>query len=289
MKPVFIIGGSRTGSELLKNIVCKYTEINFTPEMFMMCPRWLHKDFVSSARDYMKKDGSTYEIDTVLDLIYSGELYGYFWTTIHEIDRGELKDLIVKKGSTLKSIFESLIELDAKVKSKKICGAKFPTHYSHTETLLKWFPDCKIIHTIRDPRAIYISQSNKYTSPSYSYARNNWVRFKHFTHIMIQTLWTARVHKKLCNNENYYLFKYESFLENPQKCMQDLCTILQIEYVPEMAEPEIYSNSSFNEKRGTGRGLQISSTTAWKKRINPLTESLIKFFCGRAMKVFGYQ
>jgi len=55
-----------------------------------------------------------------------------------------------------------------------------------------------------------------------------------------------------------------------------------------MAEPEIYSNSSFNEKRGTGRGLQSSSVKSWRERINPVTEFLIKFICSRAMKKFDY-
>lgn len=289
MQPVFIIGGSRTGSELLKNIIRKYSAIDFVPEMFMMCPGWLHKDFVANASSLMDKRDHTYDINGVLDLIYSKKLYGYFWTTVDELDRSQLEKLVKLNGNTLKGIFESIIELHAIVKSKTIPGAKFPVHYSKAEVLLKWFPDAKIIHTTRDPRAIYVSQSNKYTNSSCSYVKNGWIRLKHFVHIVIQTLWTAHVHKNLSNNKNYYLFKYEDFLNKPQSCMKSLCDFLQIEYVSKMTEPEIYSNSSFNEKRGTNRGLQITSATSWKKRINPVTEKLISLFCNRAMKKFNYE
>ena len=289
MKPVFIVGGSRTGSELLKNIIRKYSVIDFAPEMFMICPGWLHKDFVANASNLMDKRDKTYDINGVLDLIYSKNLYGYFWTTIHELDRSQLEKLIKQNGSTLKGIFESILVLHAIEKSKTIPGAKFPVHYSQAERLLEWFPDARIIHTTRDPRAIYVSQSNKYTKLSYSYVKNGWIRFKHFVHIVIQTLWTAQIHKNLSNNKNYYLFKYEDFLNKPHSCMKSLCDFLQIEYVSEMAEPEIYSNSSFNEKRGTRRSLQISSATSWKKCINPVTEKLISLFCNRAMKRFNYQ
>jgi len=289
MKPVFIVGGSRTGSELLKNIVRKYSDVDFVPEMFMICPRWLHKDFMVNASGLMNQSDHTYDINGVLDLIYSKKLYGYFWTVVHELDRSQLEKLIYKNGNTLKGIFESILELHAFVKSKSIPGAKFPVHYSESEQLLEWFPDARIIHTIRDPRAIYVSQSNKYTSKSYSYVKNGWVRFKHFVHIVIQTLWTSRVHSHLSGKENYYLFKYEDFLNDPEKCMISLCEFLQIEYISNMAEPEIYSNSSFHEKRGVGKGLHASSATSWKQRINPITEKLIKFFCNSAMKRFNYQ
>lgn len=289
MQPVFIIGGSRTGSELLKNIIRKYSAIDLAPEMFMMCPGWLHKDFVANASKILNKRDHTYDINGVLDLIYSEKLYGYFWSTVHELDRGQLKKLINKNGNTLKGVFQSIIELHAIEKSKTIPGAKFPVHYSMAERLLQWFPDARIIHTTRDPRAIYVSQSKKYTNESYSYIKNGWLRFIHFVHIVIQTLWTAHVHKKLSSNKNYYLFKYEDFLNKPQSSMKGLCVFLQIEYVSEMAKPEIYSNSSFNDKRGTSRGLQIASATSWKKHINPVTEKLISLFCNSAMKRFNYQ
>ena len=289
MKPVFIVGGSRTGSELLKNILRKYSKIDFSPEMFILCPRWLHKDFVTSANKFFNKNDQTYDVSGVLDLIYSNKLYGYFWTTVDGLDRKKLEKLINKNGNTLKGIFESIIKLNALKNSKEIPGAKFPVHFSQSEQLLEWFPDARIIHTIRDPRAIYVSQSNKYTNLSYSRLKNSWIKFKHFVHILIQTLWTAHIHNKLSSNTNYYLFKYEDFLNNPEVCMMNLCKFLQIDYVLKMSEPEIYSNSSFSDKRGTGRGLQASSAASWKKRINPVTEKIINFFCSSAMKKFNYQ
>lgn len=288
MKPVFIIGGSRTGSELLKNIIRKYTEIDFVPEMFMLSPGWLHKDFKTSAEALLDKNSQLYDVQATLDLIYSGDLYGFFWTRVEELDRSELQKKIDENGSTLYGIFKSILQVHAKVKNKSVPGAKFPVHYSRAHMLKEWFPECKIIHTTRDPRAIYVSQSNKYTKSSNSYLSNVWIKFKHFTHIVIQSLWTAKIHNEMKGSHSYYLFKYEDFLSDPVNCMKNLSSFLEVEYRSEMAEPEIYSNSSFNDQRGTGRGLQTSSASSWKKRINPLTKKLMNILCGRAMKVFNY-
>jgi len=222
MRPVFIIGGSRMVSKSLKNIIRKYSTIDFVPEMFMICPRWLYKDFMTNASGHMDQRDHTYNINAMFDLIYSKKLYGNFWTSVHELDRTQLEKLIKQNGDNIKGVFKSIIELHAIVKSNTTPGVKFPVHYSQAERLLEWFPDAKIIHVTRAPRSIYVSQSNDHTSSSYSYINNGWIRFKYITHILIQSLWTAHVHKKLSSNKNYYLFKYESFLNKPQACMNDL-------------------------------------------------------------------
>jgi len=47
-RPVFIIGGSRTGSEMLKTMLSASPEIDFVDELFLYCPRWLHKDLATN-------------------------------------------------------------------------------------------------------------------------------------------------------------------------------------------------------------------------------------------------
>ena len=42
--PVFVIGGSRTGSELVRNILNSYSVIYLLPEMALVYPGYLHDD-----------------------------------------------------------------------------------------------------------------------------------------------------------------------------------------------------------------------------------------------------
>jgi len=51
--PVFIIGGSRTGSEMLKTMLSVSPDLDFADEMVVRAPWWLHKDLESSIRDHV--------------------------------------------------------------------------------------------------------------------------------------------------------------------------------------------------------------------------------------------
>lgn len=48
--PVFIIGGSRTGSEMHKAILNLSSEIDIVNETWFLCPWWLHTDFATHVR-----------------------------------------------------------------------------------------------------------------------------------------------------------------------------------------------------------------------------------------------
>lgn len=287
-KPVFIVGGSRTGSELIKRILRKYTDIDFVDEMFLLSPKWLHKDFLGRATEHIGSLESDYDVDRLVKFMYSGDLYGYFWTAIKELDREELTRQITESDRSLCAIFKALMEVHAIHNGKKRCGAKFPMHYSHIDTLNKWFPGCSIIHTTRDPRAVYVSQSSKYSRASYSRIKNLWVASKQFVHIAIQTVWTASIHVRNKGRGNYLLFRYEDFLSEPENEMRLLCDFLSVDFTDEMAAPTLHSNSSFSDKYGVGKGLQKSSADSWRKRISPAANIFIKCIGWRAMGRLGY-
>ena len=65
--PVFIIGGSRTGSEMLKTMLCESPEQDFVDELFLLCPRWLHPDLDSMIRRHVGSLDGPGALDRLLD------------------------------------------------------------------------------------------------------------------------------------------------------------------------------------------------------------------------------
>ena len=286
-KPVFIIGGSRTGSEMLKTMLTASAEIDLVDELFLMFPRWLHKDLDSNIRKYVGKLSNPGSLDRLMDLLYSKRLYGWFWSVVdRELDRKMLYQELVNTELDLRSVFQAIMVVHARMRGKNRIGAKFPIHYSYTDKLLQWYPECRIIHTTRNPKAVYASQAAKYITDDHDAVARGLIRFQHFVHINIQTWWTARWHRRLCQRPNYCLARYEDIVRNPGAELRRICRFAEVEFIEAMLQPHQYG-SSFDTIAG-GKGVNPSSLDRWRVSISPTTARLIDLAHRSAIKSFGY-
>jgi len=288
MNPVFIMGFSRTGSTMLLQILNKYTNICIVPEMCIYWPFWLHTDFARNLKKYIGNVDDD-KIDDLFRLFYSKKLFGAFWQNIDKIriDIECLKKKIIESDRSIRSIFDALLYTLAKSYNKKTIGAKFPVHFFYIDKLLEWYPDCKIIHTIREPRAIYASQFYKYASEDYSRVKNLLIAIRQFVHVNFSYNCVVRFHEKMKVHHNYHLYRYEEAISNPEKSLKQLCNFLDAEFVDEMLIPRVFFNTSLAKKK-ISIGFHQSSINAWKTRLPRGVSGLIKVINGRGMKEIGY-
>ena len=287
--PVFIIGGSRTGSELLKGILEKYSQCAFVNEMHLLDPAWLHEDFSSAVTKELGGFGTLLSGASIVELAKHGRFYGYFWQEfVNVIDENKFCRAFDATNRQLNDVLEVSMQLYADYKGKDIRGAKFPVHYSFVDKLMEWYPGCRIIHTVRDPRAIYASQSTKYAKHANSKFAASIIRVKQFAHINIQTKWTYRIHERLSGRDNYHLAVYEDLVCNTENYFNSLCAFLDIKLVEEMLNPTAFSNSSFDVRKGTSRTLQKEAIDAYKRIVNPITVKLIESINKKEMVGLGY-
>ena len=285
--PVFIIGGSRTGSEMLKTMLSVSPKLDFVDELFLRCPRWLHRDLENLLRTSLGREAMAGDTDRVLEVLYSGEPYGWVWGRANEkFDREVLRGNLESGPIDLKRIFDGLMAAHAANTGKQGRGAKFPMHFSYSRQLVEWYPDCKLLHTTRDPRAVYASQANKYVKPEDPFSTRAWMKARQFVHINLQVAWTARLHRQLGGLKNYRLVRYEDVVQNPEREMIHICDFLEVEFQPEMLFPHQYG-SSYGEIRGK-KGVDASSLEAWRKRITPFTAALLRVLHPVAWRRFGY-
>jgi hypothetical protein len=288
-RPVFIVGGSRTGSEMLKTMLSASPALDFVDELFLLCPPWLHRDLDSTISRHLGDLAAEGAVDRLVDLLYSGKPYGWFFSVgVHELDRGLLGELLAREEKLdLRAIFRALMLAHARARGKSGIGAKFPLHYSHSRTLLDWFPDCYLIHTTRNPKGTYASQAAKYLRDMDSRLERHFMRFRQFVHINIQISWTARVHARLRHLPNYCLVRYEDVVASPEPELRRICDFLGAEFLPTMLTPHQYG-SSF-DSIGAGKGVDRSSLERWKTSLNPLTAGAIDLMHPFASRLFGYR
>lgn len=139
--PIFVIGSGRSGTTLLRMMLCAHPRIYITHEAYFypwaaLTPRRDGEDFVEG---YLRS-------------------FGFRWlrlapeTFLHEVPR----DLTRERGYVL---FEAVMRAKAAQHGKARFGDKTPPHSGHLARIFRDFPDACVVRIIRDPRAVAQSLS----------------------------------------------------------------------------------------------------------------------------------
>ena len=295
--PIFIVGLHRSGSSLLTNIFRKNPNILIFEEMHFLSP-W-RKDFRSINRKYFKNNGSLKSTQKLVELIFSKKkiagLNTPFWKYFKKhSNEKKLKDILIgeiyNSNKSLESIFKIIIEKSTEYRGYKRCCVKFPTYINFVPKLFEWYPNAKIIHITRDPRAILISKKK---DPGGILCRRKWdpmcsfmIKRLMLLYVFYQFFLTSKIYYKYKTHKNYFLVKYEELLTNPLMTVQNLCKFTNIKFDGCMLNPKRGQYSSITGERK--EGFDKVSAFRWKNEILPLEDQLMSVLAKSSMKRFGY-
>ncbi len=296
--PIFIVGLPRSGSTLWLNVFAENPNLYRMGEMLFLTP-W-RKDFRYFLRKKVGDLSDERNIEKMIELIFSDEnvdgITGSFWKyDIENVNNTILKKRlfhrILKSDKSIESLFKTLIEEITLFSGYDRCCMKFPVYVNFVPELLQWYPECKIVHIIRDPRAMAISRKNDPGGTSIKIKKYTGLRFIiemiMLFFVVFQYMWTSRLHCKYKNRlKNYSLFKYEDLLAEPEKVIRELCKFTEIDFVPEMLVPKEGQASSVTGKRQ--KGFDKKSASRWKTVISPLENIIITFLTKKSMRRFEY-
>ena len=274
---------------MLQTILSKSPEVSITDELQFRSPWWLHRDLVSDIKTHVGPLDSGGALDRLMDLLYSGIPVGWFWSASDRLlDRNMLYEELSGQQLSIRTIFDAILTVHARTRNKTHKGAKFPVHYSYAPQLLEWYPNCRLIHTTRKPKAVYASQAAKYVNSEQTWVAITFSRLKQFVHINIQISWTARLHRKLRKLPNYRLVRYEDLVLKPDSEIRQLCDFLEIEFKQEMLKPKQFG-SSFDGIGHNNEGIERSSVDRWRMSISWFAAKMIDVLHPRAYRILGYR
>jgi len=299
---VFIVGLPRTGTKLMVNILERSRErdCHITPENF-----FLGRVLRPGVRQKIKEIGDM-SIDSnvhkLVDDMYSSKFFGSYWRRLVDgrlrVDKGTMLERILNSDRSDRSIYTILLQSHAEVTDNSILGDKSGPNLYRVPTLLEWFPDAKIIHTFRDPRAILASelkkryrlaQSAKDYKPSPLLLKLIYPFLFVFITLYITAAWlyAARLHHKYKDlyPNNYYLSKFENLVAEPEKSTRKLCKFLDIEFHSEMLNPP-QVDSSYSCKGDIG--FDKLTLTRWQDDLKPWMNTWLLFWGRKYLREFGY-
>jgi hypothetical protein len=301
--PIFIIGPHRAGSTLWHNLISMCPGI-----MRLTDPRFLsdgrHKDFrhfITTAVGDLSLDT---QVDKMVELCFARKalpgLNSTFWRfkNIGVANDPELKREISRRikqsDRSLGAIARIFIEEITRFGGCERACVKFPVDIGHTEELLNWFPDCRIMHITRDPRALAMSKTNDPSGTALKtleHPRLAWLLRKLSVWLVIaQYRKAAQVHHRFQNHSNYRLFRYEDLLAEPEKTLRTLCEFIGVDFTQELLHPEAgrheHQPSSLTGQQQ--KAFDASAAVRWRDVIPAFDKWLITRLTKRSMRALGY-
>jgi len=301
--PIFIVGPHRSGSTLWHNLVAMCPRVmRLTDPRFLS--DWRHKDFRYFLRTFVGDLSVDQNVDKMVELCLAKKnlpgLDSTFWRfeNIPAADDPGLKETIsrqIKKSDrSLGAIARIFIEEVTRFNGCDRACVKFPVDIGHIPELLAWFPDCRIMHITRDPRALAMSKTNDPSGTAIKvvqHPRTAWIIKKVSVWLAI-TLYrrTSRLHLLFRHLNNYRLFRYEDLLAEPEKTLRDLCQFIDVEFTDDLLHPEagihLHQASSLTGKQK--KAFDPGAAVRWQDVIPTVDKRLITILTKRAMKIMEY-
>jgi len=109
-------------------------------------------------------------------------------------------------------------------------GIKQPRELAEIPKLLRYIPNLKIIHVVRDPRSTVALRKGKSNPSIQSYAQ-----VYRFSYSWLNEM---RLANKACMlvDSNYFEVRYEDLIENPHRLLKNICEFLGEDFDPAMLE-----------------------------------------------------
>jgi hypothetical protein len=264
--PVFIVGAPRSGTTLLRVI------LNRHPQLAMWGGEVDFFRRLYNRRHVFGDPGNARDRDRIVTAYLAIEPF-------RRLGLGAvfMRERMMSEGVTWRDLFASMLRANADSKGKRYAGEKTPGHALHVNTLCEWFPDCSIIHLVRDPRA---AVGSLITMP--------WATRSVLSGARTWCLFSAAA-CAVSERDNYLLVKYEDLVTRTEEQLRRICGHICLEYRETMLETNPAESDPRPNIRRSYEGITPERVALWRAKLEPWQQSVIEAVAGNGMKQFGYE
>ncbi len=267
--PVFIGGCDRSGTTLLGSMLGTHSECLCTPE----------SQFIVQVPSGSALDVNHIDPQTVLDTIMKHPRFkiwrlqidsSFIWHGQSIISYPELIKWIVKEYGKANGKSSPHIWID-----------HTPSNVKYAATLIALFPEAKMIHIVRDGRAVASSLlSVTWGAASVDRAAYFWLRNLAYGLAVESFYGSIKVMR----------VKYEDLVNTPEATLQHVSSFLGIDYQPQMMIGNGFKVPSFTRKDHAlvGRALDRRRVSAWQTELTLRQIEIFESTTGDMLRYLGY-
>jgi len=302
MKNIFVFGCFRSGTTLLSKVLSAHEKIYVASDPYFQ--------FFKAYRDeiglrYGLKNIEKQPIDTYSDksqiLILKKIRKDKFRLHIKKLNFKKILDRIkkfsfrdspklksflkFKKIKSYKKLLDKLLNIillaygNEKV---KYIGFKVVFCEEFISPIRQSYKKGKIICIVRDPRAVYASNTGQKNPYPIKFVAEFWNKSVNF----------------ILNNlkyKNIILIKYENLINQPKKTIKNICKFLNVDFSEKMINENFFldgfgrpwkANSSFSK---SNKSFNSKNINRWKRILRKQDIKFIENFCNYQMRSIGYK
>ncbi len=270
--PIFIVGLPRSGTTLMRFMLCAHPRICIAPETNYL-NRWMR--FYSHLDITRRKQFEAFWEDFA-----KVELFPSFGispdSTLARIEASDARDH--------RTVFSCICSEYAAKMEKARWGEKTPKHEQYLDVLMGWFPGARVLFLLRDPRAVAASLLSKDWGGSFVHAHaERWRKSS-----VRAGRWAA--------DERVSVISYERLVREPERALREICRFLREDFVPEMIDRSDVSRYVLYPDRPESqrsipvlRPLNPEGIDRWRSKLSRRDVAVIEHVAREEMEKRGYR
>jgi hypothetical protein len=193
------------------------------------------------------------------------------------LDRERLACELMEQGSSYQAFFETLMRFSARQRGRQRFGEKTPDHALEASTLCDMFPDCALVHVVRDPRDVAASLLRMpWGDRSILANARRWLKCQDGA-------------LKCLHRRNYFRIQFEALVADPGVELARLCEFLGEEYAPEMLAAKHGEPATARWWMDRARAsFDAGRLERWRQDLTPAQTALVEWLVRDQMQRFGY-
>lgn len=194
----------------------------------------------------------------------------------------EAKQLVSEISVTqicAEDVFNHFTKREVLLNGKTIVCEKTPQNVFYLKEIFELYPNAKVINMVRDPRAILLSQKNKWNrrnlGGNYMTRREAFRLRINYHPITLSKLWNAALNAANLFKKDARIIsvRFEDLLETPEIILQSVCKHIEVDFDKSMLN--ITQESSSLEKDSKEIGFKKERASNWKQGGLNITERWI--------------
>lgn len=168
-----------------------------------------------------------------------------------------------------------------------------PRNIFYARRLLELYPEARVVHMVRDPRAVLASQKNRWQmrrlggkNVPISEVVRLWFNYHPVT---MSRLWSGATDAALAleSHPRVRLLRFEDLVDDPEQTVRDLCDWLELDFEPGMLDVPQWGSSNIRHE-SAGRGVSQAMVAKWKEVLNPGEIRISERLTAKHLDRFGY-